>query len=154
MRSKHPARGFTLIELMIALSVATILAVIAVSSYRSTILRSNRQLASRMLVDLAAKQEDYKIRHRSYANGFDALVGIDTDTLYVNRAGKLGAASAADSRFKIEIDDATASSYTLLATAVNDQSHDASCQTWSLTHLGIKSATGGGTNPVKDCWGG
>jgi type IV pilus assembly protein PilE len=151
-------RGFTLMELMISLVIAAILASIAVSSYRSTILRSARQLAVRTLVDFAAQQESYKLMHGGYADTFKPMTGIGNKTLYIDREGTLATTQQSASRYRIELTDLVVAStgfitaYALVATPVSAQAADSTCTSWTLTSLGQKSATGSGANPLKDCW--
>ncbi len=58
-KKKTRSRGFTLIELMIAVSIIALLAAIAVPSYKSSSVRSNRAAAQAILMGLAQRQQQY-----------------------------------------------------------------------------------------------
>lgn len=70
LRTKH--QGFTLIELMITVVVLSILAAIAVPSYRQYVIRSNRTAAQSVMMDIANRQRQFLIANRAYADK-DAL---------------------------------------------------------------------------------
>lgn len=90
----QPARlrqgGFTLIELMIAVAVAAILASIAYPTYQNTVQRSRRFEAKLALLDLATRQERYYTTNNAYANSPDLLgypgTTFPVDVLYGGRA--------------------------------------------------------------------
>lgn len=67
------ARGFTLIELMIATAIVGILAAIAYPSYSSYLVKSNRAAAQAHLMDLAQAEQQYFADSRSYAATVAAL---------------------------------------------------------------------------------
>lgn len=60
-------RGFTLIELMIAVAVVAILAAVAYPSYTEHIRKSRRATAQAALMDLASRQQAYLLDRRAYA---------------------------------------------------------------------------------------
>lgn len=60
-------RGFTLIELMIVVVIAGILAAIGIPSYRSYVVKSNRAAAESFMLSIANKQEQYMLDARSYS---------------------------------------------------------------------------------------
>jgi type IV pilus assembly protein PilE len=59
-------RGFTLIELVIAVAVVGILATIAYPSYTSYIRKSKRATAQAALMDIAAREQAYLLDRRAY----------------------------------------------------------------------------------------
>jgi type IV pilus assembly protein PilE len=62
------SRGFTLIELMIAVAIVAILATVAYPSYQEYVRRSNRSAAQSVMLDVAARQHQYLLDTRGYAN--------------------------------------------------------------------------------------
>lgn len=66
MKTARPARGFTLIELMITVAVIGILTAIAWPSYQSYVVRSSRQAAQGELLQLANLQEKIYLNANTY----------------------------------------------------------------------------------------
>jgi len=73
----HRARGFTLLELMIAVAVMAILAAIALPSYTDYITRSKLTEAHQVLSDLRVKQEQNFQDARTYSAALCAPSGAD-----------------------------------------------------------------------------
>lgn len=60
-------RGFTLIELMIAVAIVGILVAIAYPSYTNSLIKGNRANAKAFLLDVAQKQQQFLLDNRAYA---------------------------------------------------------------------------------------
>lgn len=60
-------QGFSLIELMIAVAIAGILATIAYPSYTRYVTKSNRSAAESFIMTVSNKQEQYMLDARQYA---------------------------------------------------------------------------------------
>ena len=106
-------RGFTLIELMIAVALVAILAAIALPSYTEYIKRSSRGAAQSELVELAAVQEKIFLNSNAYASSVTtAYSGSST--------GGLGATTglSRDSRYSFST-TVNGASFTLTATPVS-----------------------------------
>ena len=130
---KPKQRGITLIELMVAVVIVGILAMIAYPSYQEHTRKSRRADAKATLTDLAARQEQYFNDHKTYTN--------DVTKLKASTASREG-------YYTITIPVATATSYELVATAAGVQAGDTKCATFKLTAAGAKSSTPSGNN----CW--
>lgn len=61
-------RGFTLIELMVAVAIVAILAAIALPSYREYVIRGNRSAAQAVMLDIANRQQQFLLANRAYAS--------------------------------------------------------------------------------------
>lgn len=71
--SGRAARGFSLIELMSACTIAAVVAGLAVPSWQGSLLKSRRADAVQALTRLQAAQEQYRGNHGHYAATLDTL---------------------------------------------------------------------------------
>ncbi|HEY7772115.1 MAG TPA: type IV pilin protein [Marinagarivorans sp.] len=146
-------KGFTLIEMMIAIAVIAILASIAFSSYQSSILKSKRKAALSTLMELTSEQEEYFVNNKGYATDLTdlgyAVTGASGDPYYIDDTGN--ASTSATGNYKITFaSGATAQAYTFVATPINGQTKDTQCATISLTSRGVQATTG--TANASDCF--
>ncbi|MDR3419093.1 MAG: type IV pilin protein [Nevskia sp.] len=155
---RHTA-GYTLIELVIAVSIAAILAKIGFDNYRNYIVRSNRAVARVVLTGLTAKQETYNQQNQAYATTFTPLNGYSgspTTSFYINRDGAVQTASDGNTIYQISLTTSATTPYTLQAVAQGSQANwDASCQTLAINSTGLKTATTAAGTNVTDptqCW--
>jgi type IV pilus assembly protein PilE len=147
MQTATPARysGFTLVELMVTIVIATILITIAVPSYTSQIRKSKRTDAKTALLDLAGREERYMATNSGYSTDGNALgYGAAFPITLPNSDYRISApvVVAADNTTS----PPTPASYALTATAVNAQAKDTSCATFSLNSKGQQTATS------TTCW--
>lgn len=133
-------RGFTLLEMLIAVSVLTILAAIALPTYTAFIQRSNRSEAQAYLMDVAARQERFFTQNSSYVTG-------NAD---ISRLGVLSTSSTGLYQLSVTAGAATDGGFLLTATAAGKQAGDTVCSTFTLNALGVKGSTGSGA--TSDCW--
>jgi type IV pilus assembly protein PilE len=78
-------RGFTLIELMIAVAVVAIIAMIAIPSYTSQLVKGRRSSAEAFLMDVAQRQQQYLLDARAYAPNVATLnttIPVDVNNYY------------------------------------------------------------------------
>jgi type IV pilus assembly protein PilE len=64
-------KGFTLIELMVAIVIVAVLASIAIPSYREYVKRSHRRAAQAVMMEIANQQHQYFAANRAYASDTD-----------------------------------------------------------------------------------
>lgn len=128
------SQGFTLIEVMIVVAIVGVLAAIAFPSYQQYLRRGARSEVQAYMMDMAARQAQFLIDNRAYADSPGAL-GLSTPTSIA-------------SKYTVTIDppEVTPPAFTVRAVPIGSQASD-TCGTLTLTSAGVKSATGTGT-----CW--
>jgi type IV pilus assembly protein PilE len=60
--------GLTLIELMIVIVIVSVLASIALPSYRQHVIRSHRTAAQAAMMDIASREQQFLLARRGYAD--------------------------------------------------------------------------------------
>ncbi|OIR03874.1 fimbrial protein precursor [mine drainage metagenome] len=78
-----PARGFTLIELMIVVTVVAILTMVAYPSYVNYVIRANRSQAQQFLMDIAQLEEQFRLDQGQYTADL-ADLGVATPAPVAN----------------------------------------------------------------------
>ncbi|QRN04265.1 prepilin-type N-terminal cleavage/methylation domain-containing protein [Legionella sp. MW5194] len=141
-------KGFTLIELMIAVVVIAILTTIAYPSYLEYITRARRSDGQSALLDLASRMERFYSERNTYQTATIGT-GAATDVRATN--------VSPDGWYTLSITAQTASAYTLQATPRNAQgTDDTRCQSLTINNLGAKGITNGPggapSGPVARCW--
>jgi type IV pilus assembly protein PilE len=138
--------GFTLVELMITLVIAAILLAVAIPSYRSSVLKSRRTEARSAVLDLAAREE----RYYSLQNSFTAS---PLNLGYSSSATATFPMNVGANYYQVSVTAPTAATFNVTATAINSQTADTQCQTFTVTDTGLKtSADGGGADSTTTCW--
>jgi type IV pilus assembly protein PilE len=136
------SRGFSLLEVMVALVIVGILAAVAFPAYQDSVTKTRRAEGQAALLDLQNRMERYFIDNNSYADA--NIGGGDADEI-------LSSAATENGWYNLQI-SSTATTYTL--SAVPQGAHatnDTKCGTLSITNLGVKSESGTATD-AKDCW--
>ena len=149
--------GFTLVELMVTIVVATILIAIAIPSYTSQMRKSRRTEAKSALLDLASRQERYYSTNSAYTNDA-SLLGYDTTskTLFQYKVGSnyyqvsvcvgAGIPTAGNGAQAL---NSTGATYLLQATPIGAQVADTICGSFTLDNTGVQSDTG---TQTSGCW--
>ena len=149
MTSKN-VRGFTLIELMVAIAVIAILVAIAVPSYKKHIRDTRRSDAYVALVGLAQAQETFYTEKRTYANFLGTETTDDTIRCFSFCKPNSGLALSPDGHYKIGIGAGNtgkiSNSFVIVATArgIQEKNEEAGCRILTLNSLGQKLP--------EDCW--
>jgi type IV pilus assembly protein PilE len=136
--------GFTLIELMIGVALASVLAAVAYPSFRDQIDRSRRADAIEALIGAQMAQERWRANQAAYGS-----------------LGEIGVAAVTGAgHYTLEVTAAGASGYELLASARGTQHADAECRHLRLSMIGANFVYASGpdaaaTNPPatnRRCW--
>ena len=126
IRPMRRAAGFTLIELMVAVAIVGILIMIALPSYRTHIMKSNRRAAQAQMMDIANREEQFLLANRAYVG----------KTALETSGYALPTSVAAGYTYNVVPDTGTVPGYTITFTATNGQISDGNL---SLTSGGVKS---------------
>jgi type IV pilus assembly protein PilE len=142
---KRKMLGVTLIELMIVIVVLAIIASIAVPSYRTYLIRSQRTEGTGALLQVQQAQEKFFLQNNRYADGAAELTAAPP-------AGLGLMAITPNNRYDVAIaSPAPGTTYTATATprAGGGQTGDSACQTFGINEQGVRTS---GPNPITVCW--
>ncbi len=134
-------RGMTLIELMTVIVIVAVLGTIAVSSYRSYLVRTNRTEARMSLLRIQAAQEKFFLQNNRYALNAELSNPPPTG---------LGIAGTTPSGFYTIalVDDASGTRYVAQATAAAGQLQDIeACRTLTINESGARTPS-----DAPECW--
>lgn len=136
---KHPSRhrGFTLVELLVVMVIASILAMVAVPSYQQSVRKSRRTDGKVVLNDTAQRLE----RCFSQFGAYDAAGCAIADGDEI---------ASQDGFYTLTVAIPDAASYTLTAVPDGPQMDDANCGTLGLTNTGVRTITG--DSDLEHCW--
>ena len=148
-KRKPMNKGFSLIELLIALTVVGILSAIAYPAYHQYVAQSRRTDGQAALLDLAQRMERYYSENHTYATATIATA-VATDVLSSNQSP--------EGWYTLTITAQNGSSFTIQATPNGAQATtDTRCQSLTLNNLGVKGIADGASTPTgtaAQCWGG
>ena len=155
----HPApcprrQGFTLIELVVAMLIVSILAAIAIPGYSTYVRKSRRAEAKSALLSLASLEERYFSTQNVYTQtatdlGYTAWPATIGNGYYQIAQPTLVLATAPSSAAPA----GTPATYTFVATPLGDQVKDTQCTSFTVGSGGVQTATmTGGTDNTATCW--
>ena len=145
-------RGFTLIEIMIAVVIVAILAAIALPSFRDSVRKSRRSDAFVALSALQQAQERWRGNTAEYAT--DAQLTIAANA---NPRGLGMTRTTSSGYYTLLLSGSNATGYTATATGQAGQAEDATCKVLAVRVAGGNISYGSGaaavdwTDPGR-CW--
>lgn len=143
-------RGITLLELLLVTVIVAILAAIAVPSYRSYVMRSQRTAATKALLAIQGAEEKFFLQHQRYT---DSITGDPAD----DPPGLGLLATAEGGMYALTVAPADGgsidSSFVAVARAQGGQLDDRKCRLFRIDQNGLKYAEdSGGDERTDDCW--
>jgi type IV pilus assembly protein PilE len=143
-KARSGAAGFTLIEMMIAVSVAGVLSSVAYPSFVGQVQKVRRTDAVVAMMQVQWAQE----RWRSNNSAYGSLAEIGTNA--ISPAGY----------YTLQVSGSSASGYEVLATAVGTQARDTNCAQMKLSMLGANTVYASGPDAGvgnaaaanRQCW--
>jgi type IV pilus assembly protein PilE len=148
-RGSKLERGFTLIELMITVVIASILMSIAFPLYQHQIRESRRTDARSALLDLASREERYYATNNVYTN-------VASNLGYTGWPQTVGGGYYQISQPTIAAATSTSTAtFSLSATPIagKGQDKDTDCQTFTVTQTGQETSTNSASgNSSAICW--
>jgi type IV pilus assembly protein PilE len=156
-----PKRGLTLVELMVAIAIAAVLAAVAVPAYLDSMRRARRADAITALQQAMLLQERYRANSPQYGTHLlvsgTALTGVGAD----DAAGAATAYDLASGTYAISLSGVSATGYALQAQAKGSQAADSPCQVLQLRIDGGQVIQASGRTSAVDndaaanraCWG-
>ncbi len=146
MNSFRNNRGVTLVELLIVIVIIGILSSIAVPTYRSYVLRSQRTEATATLLRVQAAEEKFFAQNNIYAADLTAAPPAGLGIPAVTASGYY------DLRAELLEEG---SGYRIVASprAGGGQRDDDKCREFTVDHNGLKSAKDNdGRDNSRECW--
>ncbi len=149
--------GFSLLELIVCLSLIAILTSLALPSYNNFIYQSRRSDATSSLLALQMAVERYRLSCQQYPTRLDTQTSCDPGIS--NQADGLHTLKASDksmrSYYQLQLQTNGGSienTYRLVATSTGVQIADSHCSNFFLDQSGQKTAIDTQGQSHDDCW--
>lgn len=145
-RCNHMNRhaGFTLLELMVSMTIVAITAAVALPTYRESVLKTNRSDAQITMASLAMLQERFYFTHNHYTGDFaDLIESAESGDPVASEKGHYSIALAVSNNGR---------EWTMEASAVDEQADDHNCAKMTVTSKGKKSSYNNNAAASTGCW--
>ena len=128
-------KGYTLIELMVIVTILAILSSIAVPAYKGYVLESRRSDARAALEEIRNLQYEFFQNYKQFGTRTQLGYRLTTE----------------NGSYQIAVTAGTLR-YSASATAIGKQLADEDCRIFSYTSVGAQVAFDASNNPSTDCW--
>lgn len=146
---RQAAAGFSLVELMVTVVIASILLSISVPTYQRYAQKARRTEGRSALMDLAGREERWFSTNNAYTNSA-ANLGYGTFTPV--GSGYYNVAIAPQAAVPTNVPP-TPPGYTITATAIGLQAADTTCAQFTVDQTGTQTAQdSGGNDTTAVCW--
>jgi type IV pilus assembly protein PilE len=140
-------RGFTLIELMIAVAIVGILLRLALPAYNNSVKKSRRADAKTALLDFASREERFFATNNVYTSTATSLGYATGTTLTAAAPMPILTGSTAYYNLSVAVTTGPPAAFTVSAVPTAAQASD-SCGTYTLTNAGVQDSS----SHSPDCW--
>jgi type IV pilus assembly protein PilE len=134
-------RGVTLLEILVVVLVAGVIAALALPAYRQHMVRVNRSEATTTLYEIAAAEERHFLRHGTYVADITSPPPGGLGLAPATRRYAFGVAVATDGQTFIA---------SATPTREGGQNSDGECLVFSLDHRGRRAISG--SRETSFCW--
>jgi type IV pilus assembly protein PilE len=136
MQQTNLQKGFSLLELLIAILVLGIIVSISAYTYSTYALKGQRIDATNSLLSISLAEENYRNNNTTYGTDAQVWGGVTT---------------SAEGFYTLAITNVSATSYTITATAIGNQANDAENGT-SCSSIVLAVSNGTVTKTPAACW--
>lgn len=137
-------RGFSLIELMVALVILGILSVIAIPSYQDSVRKTRRSDAKISLMEST----------QLFERCFSEFGRYEYDATSATTCPQYSSTTTTDGYYQVTVTHATTTSFSLTAVApsTSPQFSDVKCRSFTITQSGLKTSTDSSSTASTNCW--
>lgn len=145
-----PRRGFTLIELMIAVAIVALLAAVAMPSFLESVRKSRRAEAFGAISAVQQAQERWRSGRTTYSSNLSAAPTADPPGLNIP-------GTTTNGYYTLALSGVSGSGYTITATAASSQTADTRCTLLAAEVNGGNLRYGSGSSSINwvdpnRCW--
>jgi type IV pilus assembly protein PilE len=152
-RAPRRTAGFTLIELMVTITIASILLSIAVPAYQNQVRKSRRVEARNALLDLATREERFYSVANTYTNDPASLGYSGFGSGFPVGNGYYYLAIPTITAANLTATPPVLAGYSITANYTGVQVNDTSCASFTVTQTGQQtSLNSGGAVSTSTCW--